>query len=250
MSEKNNLTFNRLAQYNSSTEYLEKKWGKYCYVPLDIPKFENPEVANWFFERCKPIHKIKSDIAIQQVKYNYSMFNAVDVFDQEPLDGDYYIWEVNPQQDFFKLFPEFYEKIKKEFPFDIIGRLIFWQSTGEIMPHRDQTEFLDFPHSFRILLHDTNPEPTLSLIEHVPDTPDDFSNEFVLPRLDNTNSFVWNNLRTKHKSIYIPGNNKIIILILGHVNKDRYDDLMERSIRKFDQYTFKSNLTLDNWIKR
>ena len=246
MSEKDNLTKYRLEQNHNLVE-LEKKWGRYCYVPLDIPKFENQEIVDWFFKKCAPSKKIKADIAASD--YNDTLFNAVDVFVQEPLGGDYHIWEINPQQDFFQLFPEFFKTIQKEFPFEFIGRIIFWSSINDVPPHRDQLEFLDFPHSFRIILHDENPNQTLSLIEHLPDTPDDFTNEFSIPKLEETNSFAWNNLRVKHTSKFIPGHRKIIILLIGQVNKDRYNNLMERSVQKFDQYAFKSNLTLDNWVK-
>ncbi len=60
MVEKTYLTQQRQQQLEKEP-YLKvlEQWGNYCYVPLDIPRIEYPEVVEWFFDRCKPTSKVR-----------------------------------------------------------------------------------------------------------------------------------------------------------------------------------------------
>jgi hypothetical protein len=87
------------------------------------------------------------------------------------------------------------------------------------------------------MLYDENPEQTLGLIRSLPDSNLRLSDKFMLPRLEETNSFAWNNLRTKHGSTYNPAYRKILIIIERYnLDIDKYHNLMERSVNKFKDY--------------
>lgn len=245
--EKDVFTERRLEQLKCNPELLgTERWGEYCYVPLDIPRYHYPELVNWYFERAKTIYKIKSDIA--NPEYGMTNFDSVDVF----LSGtpEDHIWTVNPQQDFSTLFPEILERLYKDFPVKSIDRLNFWSSHRGIRYHRDHTKFVDYPSSFRIMLYDTNPIQTLALTEHLPDQIEDGSSfKFFIPRFPETNSFVWNNLRTKHGSFFIQSFRKIILIIDKYeLDVDRYHELMERSVNKYRSSLLTSNKLLGDFV--
>jgi hypothetical protein len=247
MLEKDIFTDRRLDQLKCNPELLStEKWGKYCCVPLDIPRYEYPELVKWYFEKAKPIYKLKSDIA--NPEYGMTNFDSVDVFVTGKIEN--HIWTVNPQQDFLKLFPEVLERILKDFPFKSVDRINLWSSHKGVRFHRDHTKFIDYPSSFRIMLYDTNPVQTLGLAERLPDQPDtDSFLKFPVPRIADTNSVVWNNLRIKHGSFFIQSFRKIILIIDKYeLDVDRYHDLMERSINKYQKELIISNNSLTDFV--
>jgi hypothetical protein len=99
------------------------------------------------------------------------------------------------------------------------------------------------------MLYDTNLIPTLSLIPSLPDTSNEFAGLFPIKSIPETNSFVWNNLRTKHGSTYIPPFKKIVIILDRYdLDIDRYNDLMVRSIEKFKSHSMISNHSLESFV--
>ena len=228
-----------------------EKWGNYCYIPLDIPKFHNSKFVEWFFEKAVPVRKLKSDISTDQ--YGGTNFDSIDVnIDQWQGGG---IWEQNNQNDFLTLFPELYNDIITYFPFKYIGKITCWSSNQHVRWHRDYSRFTDNPSSFRIMIHDENPKQTLYIAENLPDTKIEVSNKFLIPRLEETNSFVWNNSRLKHGSFFNFTLNKVhprkILLILDRyeLDADRYNDLLERSVKKYQDNVLMSKYTLSDFIK-
>jgi hypothetical protein len=223
-----------------------EKWSKYCYVPLDLPKYDYPDINQWIIENSAPSKKLSADIATP--KSGNIVFDAVDVYPK----GNIHIpdmWSTNPKQEFLELFPFFLERIMDEFPFKTLPNLKFWSSNKYVHFHRDHAEFTDHPTSFRIMLFDDNPTQTLKLVEALPDSESDYNTTFILPRLPETNSFVWNNLRTKHGSVYNPQYRKLL-LILKDVNIDikKYNELMERSISKYKDSTMISNYNTRDYL--
>jgi hypothetical protein len=211
-----------------------ERWKNYCYVPLDIPRIENLELVNWFFENSQPTYKLKEDIANRST--GIPVFNSVDIFPTGIIDNMEF-WKINNRPDFLIKFKNILDQILKFFPFKEITQMRMWSSNMDVMWHRDQTRFTDNPNSFRIMLYDENPSQTLGLIKSLPDSTLDLSNKFMLPRLLETNSFVWNNLRTKHGSIYDPAYKKILIIIERYnLDIDRYHEIMERSVRKYKDH--------------
>jgi hypothetical protein len=209
--EKDFFTNKRLEQLSIYPDLsFTEKWGQYCLIPLDIPKFDHPELVRWFFDVSKPTYKISADIANNRT--GVTNFDAVDILPTNEKDQQD-IWTLNVRQDFMTDFKHVYEKIMTHFPFKSISRIRLWSSTKNVIFHRDHTKFVDFPGAFRIVLYDENPEQTLSLIPSLPDSHDSLLEKFAIPKLSNTNSYVWNNLRTKHGSVFVPGFRKIIIII-------------------------------------
>ncbi len=249
MVEKTYLTQQRQQQLEKEP-YLKvlEQWGNYCYVPLDIPRIEYPEVVEWFFDRCKPTSKVRSDIAGDTYGDTENLFDTVDV---SFTDKEYafQIWKLNLQNDFIDLFPQVYEKIMDEFPFKSIENFRFWSSRSGIRFHRDQTRFVDYPGAFRINLEDTNFISTLRLVESVPGSDIANSPKFTLPRLEDTNSFVWNNLRTEHGSLHNKKFHKILLIIDNYeLDINRYNLLIERSISKYSDHLMVSKKTLEEFV--
>lgn len=231
----------------NSPELIQlEKYGQYCLVPLDIPRFVQPELVKWFFEESKPSYKISPDVATDIT--GYSKFNTVDVM---PLNesNQQDVWSLNIRQDFMIDFKDFYEEIMYYLPFKTISRIRLWSSTEPISFHRDQTKFLDFPGAFRIVIHDENPFQTLSLIDTLPDSTEDLSSNFFIPRLKTTNSYVWNNLRTKHGSTFKTGFRKIVIILDRYeLDISKYQALLDRSIKKYENYCLTSQRLLKDYI--
>lgn len=245
--EKTVFTERRLAQLKYNPDlFSTEQWGKYCYVPLDIPRYDYPKLVDWYFDRAKTIYKLKSDIA--NPDYGMTNFDSVDVFVKGKIED--HIWTTNPQQDFLTMFPEVLARMYKDFPFKSIDRLNIWSSNRAVRFHRDHTKFVDYPSSFRIMLYDSNPIDTLSLAERVPDQEDEeLFYKFPIAKLPDTNSFVWNNLRTKHGSFFIPSFRKIILIIDKYeLDVDRYHELMERSVNKYKNNLMTSKKMLGDFV--
>lgn len=232
----------------SNTTFRElERWGKYCYVPLDVPVFDYPEIIKWFFENCQVSKKISSDVA--SPGYGNSLFNTIDI-QPNGSSASSKIWTVNFQNDFLDLFPDFYPRLLNDLPFKSISYMKFWSSIKEIPWHRDQTKFIDFPGSFRISLYDENPNSTLKLVDSLPDEKSINHSHFTLPRLQGTNSFVWNNLRTKHSSTFDPAFRKILLIIDSYeLDVERYHVLLNRSIEKYRDELMISDNGIDAYIK-
>ena len=83
------------------------------------------------------------------------------------------------------------------------------------------------------MLYDENDKETLAIQEDRPGVTSNF------PRLDlvrspDTNSFAWNNLRSRHGSTYDASKRKILLIASpGELDLDRYEDLLERSVAKY-----------------
>lgn len=216
-----------------------EQWGKYCFTPLDIPRIESDELVDWFFKNSKPSVKLKEDIANKST--GVPVFNSVDIF-PTGVEDNMEFWSINSRPDFLTKFKHIQDQLLEYFPVREITQMRMWSSNMNIMWHRDQTRFTDNPNSFRIMLHDENPEQTLGIVKSLPDTPLDLANKFLIPRLAETNSFAWNNLRTKHGSDYNPKYRKILIIIERYdLDIDKYHALMERSVNKFKDYLLTCN---------
>jgi hypothetical protein len=250
MKEKLKFSESRFERLNQDSTLLElEKWGKYCYLPLDIPRIESTELVDWFNKNKKPIIKLFPDIASHEVRgpNNTSMFDSIDVF---PLGNRYpFVWSVNEKPEFLKLFPEIYENIMTGFCLKSVRKIKLWSSNRQVFFHRDGYNFVDYPGSFRVMLYDENPNPTLGLIDNLPDTELNFSKQFVVPRLENTNSFAWNNLRIKHGSNFDNSYNKILIILeLCEIDIPKFNNLMERSIEKYKEFAMISNNSITDYV--
>jgi hypothetical protein len=224
---------------------LEKKYGKYLYVPLDLPKFELPDEAyflDWWNNHCSD----SSNVSQSPQCWGGHGFKAFETIDLISKIGD--DWETNMQQDAFKKeFPHLWQQFFDQLPCNDILRITLWSSIKNLPEHRDDSEFIDVPASFRIKLYDNNPEETLFLFDN-PRRPYDVGETHMLPKLPDTNAWVWNNLRIKHGSVYNPGHKKILAVIIGATNPDQYDELLARSIDKYSDLCIVSKNTIENYV--
>ncbi len=218
-----------------------EQWGKYCLLPLDIPRIESSKLTSWFFENAEAVRKVKEEKVVADVG-GPPLFEAIDVTPTGRLTQPD-AWDTNYRQDFLDLFPDVHEQIMEYFPFTSLDRLRIWSSIRRIPWHRDQTWFIDSPTSFRIMLYDDNPIQTLKVRTRV-------NSDYSLPRLTETNSYVWNNLRTEHGSNYVTKHRKILIILERYsIDFNRYHDLIKRSIDKYHDYAMIDQRKLADYVE-
>jgi hypothetical protein len=259
MDEKERFTYYRRRDFKISGGRLrevEQKWGKYCFVPLDIPKLsEADKITDWFFENSERVSKLRPDVStfeirptISKTDMGRSAFKSIDVLvDSERKDTK--VWSLNTNHNFLNEFPRFHQELMDVFPFVKIEHFRFWQSTGYINSHRDDNDFRDFPCSFRSMIYDENPSPTLHVEEFLPNKTIPTKSTAV-PRLEDSSSFVWNNLRTKHYSNFDHRYNKILLIINDcHIDYKKYDQLLEKSIVKYSSSLLVSDYFIDDYIE-
>lgn len=223
---------------------MERKYGQYCYMPLDVPIITESRLIDWFFDHCKKIVKLKPDVA--DTEYGYSLFNSVNVCLDNRYQVNNPVWSDNQYPNFQNEFPHFYQQMMDLLPLAQIPRFSFWNSTRPIAPHRDHTCMLDMPQSFRIMIYDENPVDTLYLWE---DSDCGGGPKKYVQRLPHTNSYVWNNLRVEHGSDYQPGYRKILLLINNFIPKyQQYGDCIERSAATYSDALLHSTAQLHNFV--
>lgn len=231
-----------------SDEYheLEKAYGKYLFVPLDIPVIQaNDQQAfiEFFHSNAVNIGKLKEDIAGTPVNNNVSNYTSTfKSIDSHPTNNS--IWSKNYVPELFYEFSEIFEQIYEYYPIDP-NTLTFslWSSQMAVQPHRDESSMLDLPINFRIKLFDSNPFETLKLHLSPMDNSEAETYRFKMPA--DTNSWVWNNLRTKHSSVKLGGREKILMIIYTNynLNMNKFVDLLDRSISKYKDAVIIDTLT-------
>ena len=219
---------------------LEFKFGKICFTPLHVPiikPLDQQKFVDWYFQTCKPSIKQNRDIATQYT--GASAFQSIDLL-PESYDTKNSIWSKNIVRDFEHQWPDLWQQFYEYLPFKKIIGFSIWSSTKDIVPHRDQSLFLDLPLEFRVMLYDPNPTANLFISESLPNSSiDDLQNTVCLPNDIDTNSFVWNNLRSWHFSKYDPNYKKIIMIFhwANEIDWDRYELLLERSLSYYQKYS-------------
>jgi hypothetical protein len=236
----------RLRIVNGSIDDLEREYGKYCYVPLDIPVYSRiHHVAEWFEINKKPIVKPYSDIS-SGVSEDPA-FDSVDVSFYTPSDARISAFSKNLVNSFWEDFPDFKDYVMDNFPFERWEGFKFWSSRRPIIVHRDEVDFNDLCTSFRILVKDENSTSTLTVAEWLPDqaTPCQTINVTNV----SGSSMMWNNLRTQHYSTHDMIRRKILC-ILHPITIDgaKYQKLIERSISKFKHECLISGHTINDYI--
>ena len=247
-TEREFLTLRRQKQLAINPRLSElEQWQRYSYIPLDIPRFENPHLIDWFFSKARPVVKQAPDASTQGV--GLSLYNSIDIFPNGYTDAmiSNAIWTLNIQQEFMELFSDVYKQIMEGFPFTSVNKITLWNSQRAIGWHRDDARFTDCPNEFRVLLHDENTLPTINVARALPDQ--DTTNLYKAPRLLETNSFAWNNLRTKHSTDFESGHRKIIMVFSRlDIDVDRYHDLMKRSVAKYQDTAMVDDAPTLDWV--
>jgi hypothetical protein len=235
------------ATVRSAILNCEERWGQVLYTPLAIPKFYDEGLIDWYFENAKPVYKIKQDVATNRV--GHSGFISINVY-PNGVPRDTGIWSINDKSEWVYKFPKMYQQIMDTLPFKKIQSLQMWSSTNRVAAHTDHSAFIDCPLSFRIMLYDENPGPTLALQESLPDDNWDTARPFYCEVPEETNSFVWNNLRTKHGSTHDPKYRKVLAIIQnGDIDWIKLDRLLEKSTGAFDnRYQLLSSRPINDFI--
>jgi hypothetical protein len=223
---------------------LERQFGKYLLIPLALPKFELPDLEmfkHWWSKHSISPEKLVSETLSPEV--GYSSAECVDLI--EKIQSR---WTPNMQTDNFKkTFPKLWDQFHDLLPIDEFLNLHLWSSVMPFKEHRDPGEVVDIPVSFRIMLYDDNPEETLYIFENTT-MPYEYGEIKQPPRLEDTNTWIWNNLRVKHGSIYNPGYRKCMALSTGVINIKKYESLLNASIAKYKEHCIVSNNSLENFV--
>jgi hypothetical protein len=237
MQDKNLLTKKRThwANYyfgNHDITTLEEKYGKYLYVPLDIPIIspnDHEKFVSYYFKNAKPSVKVKADVS--GAASGNSAFISIDGVPT----SDRSIWSKNYIPSFRSEFKELFDQIIEYFPIKSLDNFIIWNSIANISSHRDESIMLDLPVHFRIMLHNPNDTSTLHI------THQNITQEIDIPI--STNSFAWNNLRTTHGSTLQKP--KILFLFGDPLQIDwtKYDHLIEKSISTYKEYVIEDKTT-------
>jgi len=238
---KQEAAFNFMKNNWAYTE-IEKAFGQYLFVPFDVPKIEFRDLeffVSWFYKNAKPTVKQKGDFSSGNKTLNGSPYLTIDAVD----DTWHGMFSKNSVPEVYTLFPEFFEQIREYLPWLKTEKSAFrwnmWSSSKDIIPHRDFSSCVDIPSALRIKLFDSNQEETLKLLV---DPLKEHSNEYMpIPKLIDTNTFAWNNLRTKHKSVFHGEDFRKILFINRtaietELQLQHFADLLERSINKYKNY--------------
>lgn len=219
---------------------LEQKYGEYIYMPLDVPKIipdNQEEFVKFYFDNAKTMSKLRPDATSDQwITPTYL------TVDSAPTRSCSLPKNINYVPDLNIKFKSITEQILEYLPFKNVTFKL-WSSFGSQGWHRDISCMADVPSQFRIMLYETNPEPTLYLKRDIPDQgPVDEIFKFM-PYTD-TNTFVWNNLRSVHCSKFTKGYTKILLIINeidSEIDWNKYEILLEKSIEKYKDYAFIDN---------
>lgn len=221
----------------------EKKYGKYLFVPLALPIFELPNqehFLSWWKTNMHVTNKLDGDTGEERHGFPFETVDLITEIEAEWVKN-------NKGNEFQKEFPYLWQQFNETLPYTKLLRLTLWSSRYAIKEHRDDAEMVDLPVSVRIKLYDENPEESLYILDNTLQ-PYTAGKPQMLPRAPNTNSFVWNNLRVKHGSIFNPNHRKILAFAVGLVNIEKYTQLLETSINTYADYCVTSENSIENYV--
>lgn len=228
---------------------IDHKWTNVPWLPLDIPRIEpddwdlfwrlwneknaditraNPQESQYWKGLCCWLNP-----AIDHTKFNYS--NTV-------ID------------DWSKHFPKMFEQIKTCLPFFSLEKIVLWSNINTVNPHFDPDVVIyPWPDSLRIMLWDTNDQPTF-YVNKRPARSEDFNPSPVTVRTGgtgygiksdrvpndkrmyvdlpaDTNTFVFNNGAFLHGADLAKP--KIIMAVKGRPNIYKWLKALESSYNKY-----------------
>lgn len=141
--------------------------------------------------------------------------------------------------------PRMMSNIIQHFPFSSLRLVRLWQSIVPIKPHREgNPNQFQYPSEFRTMLHDTNTRPTFYMTPVMDHANADSEPAKAEAKLNGRRhyvnvapgeSFIFNGETAYHGAEYDPGHHKILVIVKGDLDLDRYDDLMQRSVDRFPE---------------
>ncbi len=228
---------------------IDHKWTNVPWLPLDIPRIEpddwdlfwklwneknaditraNPQESQYWKGLCCWLNP-----SIDHTKFNYS--NTV-------IDD----WSMH--------FPKMFEQIKNCLPFFSLEKIVLWSNVNTVNPHFDPDAVIyPWPDSLRIMLWDTNDQPTF-YVNKWPERTEEFDPVPVTVRTGgkgygiksdrvpqdkrmyvnlpaDTNTFVFNNGAFLHGADLAKP--KIIMAVKGRPNIYKWLKALEASYEKY-----------------
>jgi hypothetical protein len=229
-----------------STEFhrLEKKYGRYLFVPLDVPVIKSnrhEELISFYYDHARLSERLKEDIAGTMDDSHRASFLSLN--SSRSVKGD--VWSKTHMPDFEMLFKDLFEQIYEYLPIqqDTKFDYTIWSTKSPVVMHRDHTSLLDIPLNFRIKLYDENPSETLLIKNTLTDGVYQYQktcNPIPLPR--ETNTWTWNNARIVHGSTYDPAYKKMLMILEDlKLDWDKYEKLLDQSLNRH-----KDNVLIDS----
>jgi hypothetical protein len=244
MNEKDLVTESRKKEAlrrwgNSEFHRLEKKYGQYIFVPLDVPLIKSSkhsELVSFYYQHAKLSERLKEDIAGSMDDTYRAKFLSLN---SSPTDSDD-VWSKTYRSDFEITFKDLFDQIYEYLPIERNSKISYtlWSTQSPVIMHRDHTSLLDLPLNFRIKLYDDNPSETLLIKNCLTDGVYQYQKSCSPISLPNeSNTWTWNNARVVHGSTYNPDYKKIL-MILEDLKIDwiRYEELLEKSLATYKDY--------------
>jgi len=149
----------------------------------------------------------------------------------DPTAGNGYVKFNNLQNEFNSIFPEFNEYLKL-LPFNHYYRLQIWEQRKMVPPHKDggPDDAKYFPLKIRTMLLNENTEPTFYIL-------DDKEQKFPKWNEASSNTFLFNNHKCQHGAL-LGNKRKLLLIVSGHVDVIRFNDLVTKSLEKYKQLAF------------
>jgi hypothetical protein len=238
---------------------LSDKYQTIAYTPLDIPAIGPdhwPTFLSIWNERKDRYYKQRPDARAMHKHGNRSAkgeWLGLEMW-EDPNPGRR-VWSCPYVPEIKETNPTMVNMIEELLPFEIIWSVKFMRSTDMVGIHQEGPMTTTMhPREFRIMLFDENPIPTFYLTPIKNRITADQSIDiqeakrtgqklYMSPPKEN-NSFVFNNETCYHGSDYNPAYSKVIISFRGYLDLDRYDELMSRSIKKFENQIIRVEPTL------
>lgn len=223
-----------------------------AYTPLDIPKIE-PDDWNKFWEiwNSKKQQVVKKDTGYGEPKIKEVTTAAPWIgmncylVPQLSNDSKNFLLDYGQYHDFSKEFPKMWAGFQ-QLPFKTINSIRLVSNNMEVIPHHDGVTTTGTTFLVRVMIWDENPSPTLYLCESndeirqsvfvKPDSPYINNTRMYMQLPKDSNSFVFNNVSCFHGAEHDGKNNKILAMISGVIDEDRYFDMIHSSSEKYKDY--------------
>lgn len=203
-------------------------YENYYFIPLDIPRleFDRERLLDFYDEK-----KIRLIDPVSEPLGN--PWNIVWLWDR----GDTIF-----QKEISALFVNLYE-VFNHLPHKYINNIALIEQVLEVKAHSDVSKETDTtlgPSSYRCMLINDEPNKTFYFREGIrwEGTLQDKEIYPTMPKT--TNFFAINNYNAMHGS-HMPTKRKILLTVWGKVDQSKHYDLLQRSVKKYEEFCLKCN---------
>lgn len=238
----------------------EEKFHRIQYIPLDSALDSIPEeFANFFFENST----VNSSHFEDYDKLYYGMYkkHTTDFNTKHSIPNK----ELS-SFDLHDIHTEMMKSITEGLPFDKINSYTILSNNKPVPKHRDYYYYLSLPISFRVVLYNENTVNTQTFYDYIPtneklekDKFIDFDSEVwdngytgrtAVYDWNSSPFFTYNNLTIKHGADKIADKRKIVMVVkmTNVINWDKFDDLIQRSAKRFKNDGFFTDKPLEEYV--